>query len=188
LGVAAVTVGATLLLYPFVPLARYAIAPPAQPRLPYPVDLPPAVAQELKIRPAKAGAVAPRDNRLVIPSIGVNMRVLEGPNENVLWRGAWRIPGTSTPNKGGNTVITGHRFQYRAGSNTLYLADKVKKGDLMVAYWNGKPYTYRVTEKKLVAPNADYIHAPSAKPRLTVYTCAPLFSTKQRLVLIGELL
>lgn len=188
LAVGALAVGAAVVVYPFLPLMRYAVAQPAMPRLPYPVDLPAVVAAEMKVKPAKAGAVVPRDNRLVIPSIGVNLRIVDGPDEKTLWRGAWRIPGTSTPNKGGNTVVSAHRWQYRSGSNTLYLADKVKKGDLMVAYWNGKPYTFRVTEKKLVAADADYIQAPSAKPKLTVYTCAPLFSTKQRLVLVGEAL
>lgn len=177
--------------YPFVPFLRYAVAQPATPRLPYALDLTPAEAAEFNVQPAKGGAHGaaklPSDNRLVIPKIGVNMRIVEGPTESTLWRGAWHVPGTSTPDRGGNTVISGHRWQYRAGSNTLYLADRVKKGDLVLAYWNGKAKKYRVTETKLVAPDASYINAPTAKPRITIYTCAPLFSTKFRLVLIAEL-
>jgi LPXTG-site transpeptidase (sortase) family protein len=188
--VTVIGVGLAILLYPLVPLMRYSAFQPATPRLPYAVDLTPAEAAEFNVQPATAAsngvAKLPSGNRLVIPKIGVNMRILEGKNESVLWRGAWHIPGTSTPDKGGNTVISGHRWQYRAGSNTLYLADRVKKGDLMVVYWNGKARKYRVTETKLVNPDAGYIQAPSAKPRITVYTCAPLFSTKYRLVLIGE--
>ncbi len=182
----ALVLGAALVAYPFWPLVRYTVAPPTLPRLPYPADISAAVAAETKVQPAKAGAVIPSGNRLAIPAIGVNMRIVEGPPESVLSKGAWHIPGTSIPPEGGNTVISGHRWQYRSGSNTLYLADRVKIGDLMVVYCGGKSYAYRVTETKLVDPNDVYIHYPSENAKLTVYTCAPLFSTTHRLVLIGE--
>jgi LPXTG-site transpeptidase (sortase) family protein len=130
----------------------------------------------------------PPDNRLVIPKIGVNLPIVEGKESDAaLWKGAWRIPGSSTPKDGGNTVLSGHRFRYRPPSNlTLYLLDQVKKGDAMIVYWQGKEYDYRVSETKIVPRDNTDIAEPTITDQLTVFTCHPLFSTKERLVVIGE--
>lgn len=132
----------------------------------------------------------PLDNRLVIPKIGVNLPIVEGTNsDNALWKGAWRIPSSSTPKDGGNTVLSAHRFRYRPPSNlTLYLLDKVKRGDIMIVYWQGKEYDYRVTQTKIVPRENTDIAEPTLTDQLTVFTCHPLFSTKERLVVVGELL
>lgn len=130
----------------------------------------------------------PIDNQLVIPKIGVDLPIVEGTNsDDALWKGAWRIPGSSTPPDGGNTVLSGHRFRYRPPSNlTLYLLDQVKKNDVMIVYWKGKEYDYRVSETKIVPRDNTDIAEPTLTDQLTVFTCHPLFSTKERLVVIGE--
>lgn len=132
----------------------------------------------------------PADNRLVIPKIGVNLPIVEGQeSEAALWKGAWRIADSSTPKIGGNTVLSAHRFRYRPPSNlTLYLLDKVKRGDIMIVYWEGKEYDYRVSETKIVPRENTDIAEPTLTDQLTVFTCHPLFSTKERLVVVGELL
>jgi LPXTG-site transpeptidase (sortase) family protein len=132
----------------------------------------------------------PPDNRLVIPKIGVNLSIVEGQeSEAALWKGAWRIPSSSTPKDGGNTVLSAHRFRYRPPSNlTLYLLDKVKRDDIMIVYWQGKEYDYRVTQTKIVPRENTDIAEPTLTDQLTVFTCHPLFSTKERLVVIGELI
>jgi len=130
----------------------------------------------------------PPDNRLVIPKIGVNIPIVEGQeSDSALWKGAWRIPNSSTPKVGGNTVLSAHRFRYRPPSNlTLYLLDKVKRGDTMIVYWQGKEYDYRVSETKIVPRENTDIAEPTLEDQLTVFTCHPLFSTKERLVVVGE--
>ncbi len=130
----------------------------------------------------------PPDNRLVIPKIGVNLPIMESQDSDAsLWKGAWRIPNSSTPNSGGNTVLSAHRFRYRPPSNlTLYLLDKVERGDTMIVYWQGKEYDYQITETKIVPRENTDIAEPTLTDQLTVFTCHPLFSTKERLVVIGE--
>lgn len=132
----------------------------------------------------------PADNRLVIPKIGVNLPIVEGDNsENALWKGAWRVTDSSNPKEGGNTVLSAHRFRYRPPSNlTLYLLDQVKKGDVMIVYWEGKEYDYRVSDTKIVPRENTDIAEPTLTDQLTVFTCHPLFSTKERLVVVGELI
>lgn len=180
-----ITVGAVILLIPFTPWIRYWLLRP-EPQYPYPTKL--AGTSTLPIVPDAQRDAVPKDNRLVIPKIGVDYEIVEGPDEKSLKRGIWRIPQTSTPDKGGNTVLTGHRFRYLSGPKTLYLLDQMEVGDIIIVYWKGEEYDYKVVERRIVNPDAVEILDPTPEPLLTIFTCTPLFSTKQRLVLFARLL
>lgn len=133
-------------------------------------------------------AVSP--NRLIIPKIGVNAPIVDSESaEYGLSRGSWRMPESSTPDKGGNTVITGHRFKYLPPNNmTFYLFHKLEKGDAFSIIWNKEKYFYRIKETKIVEANDMSILNPSEESIVTMFTCHPIYSTKQRLVVIGELI
>lgn len=141
-----------------------------------------------KINPASqtGGGV----NRLIIPKIGVNAPIIESADENYgLDRGVWRLPKSSTPEEQGNMIITGHRFKYLPPSNlTFYLFHKLEKGDIASVIWEGKIYYYRIKEIKIVNADDVSILKQSDKPILTMYTCDPIYSTKNRLTVIGELI
>jgi sortase A len=124
----------------------------------------------------------PADNTLVIPSIGLKETVYDGQTAKTLRQGIWHLPKSSSPDKGGNTVMAGHRFTYR-GPAILYNLDKVKTGDSIIMYWQGKRYNYKVSNVLIVPPTQVSIEAPTAEPLLTIYTCTPLWSVKSRLVL-----
>ncbi len=188
-----IILGGLIVSYPFWPKLHYAIAKPA-PVIPYQTklgttgQLNPQVA--LSGLPIVGDKPIPTENRLVIPSIGVDMPILEGSDQSVLNRGGiWRIPKTSDPLKGGNMVLSGHRWMYLPpSSRTLYLLDKVKDGEPIIVYWRGQEYDYRIVRHEVVAPNRVDILDPTPQPRLTIFTCTPLFSTKYRLVVYGELI
>ena len=128
-------------------------------------------------------------NRLIIPKAGVDMPIYKSENSNVLTKGGWIFPGTSTPYDVGNTVIFGHRFRYLPPiSNTFYNLDKIEIGDEFQIRWQDKIYRYRVVQIKVIEPTDLSVLAPSDTPIVTLITCAPLFSTKQRLVVIAELI
>lgn len=127
-------------------------------------------------------------DRLLMPQIGVSMPIFESDSANTLLKGGWIFPGTSTPDKGGNTVIFGHRFRYLPPiSNTFYSLDKINIGDVFTVAWKGKLYTYKVKEKKIIEPTDFSVLNKTSGPEITLITCAPLFSTKQRLVVVGTL-
>ncbi len=130
----------------------------------------------------------PKENVLVIPQIGVDSIVIEGSSPSALDRGLWRRPHSSTPDKGGNTVITGHRFMYSAGPKTFYNLDEIKRGDKFFVYWEGKEYDYEVTDVFVVEPNQTEIEKESSEPILTLYTCTPLWTASQRLVVRAKLI
>ena len=125
--------------------------------------------------------------RLIIPSIKVDMPIIinEKNETKALAKGAWLIPGTARP--GGkigynNTVISAHRYMYTSGPKTFYNLDKVKIGDTISVMWNGKTFNYIVSDTAMVKPSAVYILNPTKKQVLTLFTCTPVFTTKNRLV------
>lgn len=139
--------------------------------------------------------VDPSHKQLVIPKIGVDMSVIvtgkeydEADAYAALNKGAWLYTTTSTPNEGGNTVIAGHRFKYLPpSSNTLYSLDKLEKGDDILVYWQGREYTYRVVNEKVIHPTDLSILNTTPSPTLTLITCTPVFSNTNRLVVTASL-
>jgi LPXTG-site transpeptidase (sortase) family protein len=129
-------------------------------------------------------------NRVIIPKIGVNAPIVVTDNSAYgLSQGSWLVPDTSTPDQGGNTVLTGHRFKYLPPNNlTFYLFDKLEVGDLVSVVWKEKDYLYRVKETKIVEATDLSIQDPTDEPTLTMFTCHPIYSTDQRLVIVSELL
>lgn len=127
-------------------------------------------------------------DRLIMPQISVSMPIFESDSVNTLLKGGWVFPGTSTPDRGGNTVIFGHRFRYLPPiSNTFYSLDKINIGDTFTVTWQGKVYTYKVKEKKIIEPTDFSVLNKTSEAEITLITCAPLFSAKQRLVVVGFL-
>ncbi len=177
---ACILVGLAIALYPFWPLVTYSLAPP------HVSDAAPASGA-----PAALGtlpAFAAEQNVLIIPKIGVRIPVVEGDSKAALSRGAWRIPGTSDDPLRGNMVLSAHRFRYRPPlATTFYLLDKIAPGDTFTLSWQGRPYVYRVAQTFVVEPTATEILQPTPAPVVTLFTCTPLFSTAQRLVVVGEL-
>jgi len=130
-----------------------------------------------------------QDNRIIITKIGVNAPVIISDSEEALERGAWLLPQGSTPDKGGNTIIAGHRFKYKPPSSlTFYLFHKLSVGDIVSVLWQGESYFYTIKEIKIVEPTAVEILDPSDDPILTLFTCHPLYSTEKRLVVWADLL
>jgi LPXTG-site transpeptidase (sortase) family protein len=126
-------------------------------------------------------------DRLTIPQAGIDMPILQGNSVSILLKGGWLFPGTSTPDAGGNSVIFGHRFRYLPPiSNTFYNLDKVKNSDQFTITWRGKIYTYQVVNIKIIEPTDLSVLAPSTMSQVTLVTCSPLFSSKQRLVVVAK--
>ncbi|MCX6796138.1 MAG: sortase [Candidatus Falkowbacteria bacterium] len=180
-----------LILLPFYPLLRYEGMKKEEAKLNTEAKKERAVKEVAQIKsylPNAKYAVSP--NRLIITKIGVNAPIVEAKNEQVgLNLGAWRVPESSTPDQGGNTVITGHRFKYLPPNNlTFYLLDKLIVGDIFSVIWQGKDYYYRVKETKVVPSNDLSVLNSTDQPIITLFTCTPIYSTKNRLVVVGELI
>ncbi len=129
----------------------------------------------------------PKDNRLVIPALGLDEAIYEGQSIYTVNKGVWIRPNASTPDRAGNTVMVGHRFTYTNPRGVFYYLDKLNLGDPIVVYWHAKAYKYETTAMKVVPPTDESVEAPSSDSQLTLYTCTPLWSLKDRLVITAEL-
>lgn len=133
---------------------------------------------------------APSGNRLIIPAMMLNQPTLEGPESdwfNILYKGIWRWPGGSTPDKGGNTIFLSHRFSYTGPRGAFYYLDKLQVGDAIGVIWNGKTYTYSVISSQTVPPTDTAIENNTADSQITLFTCTPLWHPVNRLVVVAKL-
>lgn len=126
-----------------------------------------------------------RGDKLFIPGLDMEENIYSGGIAS-LSKGVWRVPKTSTPDKGGNTVLVGHRFTYKDPTGVFYHLDKVKKEDPITLHWQGKAYEYKVADIKIVPATEVSVEDNTKEPQLTIYTCTPLWSVKNRLVVIAE--
>jgi len=200
------TLGIVLVVYPFWPSIQYALFPPQITKeIPGVPESSAVIEQEKEqnnqeiqtitttpnnnTNSGTNTVVETKTNLLIIPKIGVKMSIVEGTSEATLNKGAWRLPETSTPDKGGNTAIAGHRWLYRPPSQkTFYLLDKLEIGDTFKITWEGKDYNYQITGISIVSPTDVWVLNQTEKSIVTLITCTPLFSTKNRLVVKGELI
>jgi len=128
------------------------------------------------------------ENKLSIPKIFVDGVIYEGEDKTVLEKGLWRRPFSSTPDRGGNTVIVAHRFLFTEGPNTFYHLDKMEEGDTFELTWEDKKYNYKVFEVSIVEPSAIEIEQNTKESIITLYTCTPLWTAEKRLVVKAKLL
>jgi len=127
-------------------------------------------------------------NHVVIPRLRLDEPIYDNPNPATLDQGVWLRPNTSTPDKGSNTVLTGHRWLYNNPSSAVfYNLDKVLEKDHVLVVWDGKIYVYTVGNIKEVLPTAVEVEDPTESEQLTLYTCTPLWTASHRLVLTAQL-
>lgn len=146
--------------------------------------------------PPSAPAQAPDPNapsELSIPAINVKAPIVfdepstnEGKVQMALRRGVVRYGQTGTPGQPGNTVILGHSSgQPWAPGDYKWiftLLDKLQPGDHIQISYQGIEYIYKITGSEVVAPDNLSILTPTAGPTLTLVTCTPVGTSKNRLV------
>lgn len=143
-----------------------------------------------KVAAKSSGLLSDSVNHVVIPSMLLDQRIYEGPTSQqyqILNKGIWRWPLGSTPDKGGNTVLIGHRFTYTDPRGVFYYLNKVSIGDVIGVFWNDKEYRYNVVNIEEVPPNDTTIERSTTQAELTLFTCTPLFLPKDRLVIVADL-
>ena len=133
---------------------------------------------------AKAEFLPDVVGRLTILSANINHYVVFGATNNKLEYGPGYILGTSLPGSGGNFAIAGHRTTYGAPFGNL---DRVQVGETIIFQTNTNQYKYQVIEVKIVSPEDNYVLENYGDDRITLTTCHPKFSAKQRLIVIGQL-
>jgi sortase A len=145
----------------------------------------PKKAPPRKVARGKALAV------LDIPRIQLdNKVVVEGVGRDELRKGPGHVPSTVAPGQPGTFGISGHRTTYGA---PFYRLDQLAKGDTITVVTREATYTYTVTRTAIVRPVdtqvLDNVRGADGQPKatITLTTCHPRYSARQRLVVFGDL-
>lgn len=150
--------------------------------------------------------IGPPENRLLIPSLGLNVPIVIPPNDALLredWEhlekdiqtalehGTVHYPGTARPGQAGNFFVTGHSSYYpwSQGKYKSVFArlPMLKTGDEFWIYYGGDRHRYVIQEKKEVKPtDVGVLDQPLDRRIATLMTCVPVGTTLRRLVLTAQ--
>lgn len=115
-----------------------------------------------------------------IPAIESDLLVVEGTDSRQLRWGAGHLTGSVYPGESGNCVLAAHR-DYTFGTYFSRL-DELKEGDAVEIDYMGFTHTYRVTGSMVTTPDDLSALMPTENPLLTLITCHPRGSGKERLI------
>lgn len=119
-----------------------------------------------------------------IPDLVDGWTVVEGVTRSDLRNGAGHMVHTPLPGQPGNSVISGHRTTYGAPFHNL---DTLDPGAFIEVETAIGVHTYAVRETVIVRPNELWVTEPRDGAWLTLTTCHPKFSSRERLVVVAEL-
>lgn len=125
---------------------------------------------------------------LIIPRLNARVPFYTG-DQSALQKGAWhRYPERGDPVKGGNFILSAHRFnlgltpQGTKQKSSFYHIDELHQNDDIYVVFKGKKYHYVVSRVYDVSRSAVEIEAPSTTAKLTLYSCSMQGERAGRLV------
>lgn len=125
-------------------------------------------------------------SRIRIPTLGVDTVVVEGTSKEALDAGAGHYTESALPGQPGNVAIAGHRVTYGKPFEDL---DKLKPGDRAFLDTPVGSYVYEMVapfdghaNPWVIEPDDWSVIASTPEPSLTLTTCHPKGSARQRLV------
>jgi sortase A len=121
-------------------------------------------APAVRARRPEAGSVV---GRIRIASAGVDVVALEGVGDDILRRAAGHFPGTALPGARGNASFAAHRDSFFRGLRDVGVGDAIELETPEGAF------LYRVSETRVVEPEAVEVVASRGRDELTLITCFP---------------
>jgi len=149
--------------------------------------------------------ITPYQNRVIVPSIGKNIPLIDIKNKNISWEkelnsifnkelenGIIRYPGSAKPGDTWNSFIFGHSSNFpwmKWDYNEVFaLLWELKIGDEIIVYYNQEKYTYVIKEQNVIKPgDVSILKRDKNKKELTLMTCWPIGTTLNRLIVTWEL-
>ena len=150
----------------------------------------PGDADAVNIPEPKEVVAPPANGTLRIGSANITMPVYDGSSASLLYWGAWRSPwNQAVPGEAGNVVLFGHRYlKLPPSKNTMFNLHRVEAGEVIEVDWAGQTFRYIVEGSQVVQPSDVSVLSETEEPTLTLITCTPVFTTKERLVVTARLL
>ena len=138
------------------------------------------------------------ENKLIIPKLNVDVPlnfgigldgVMEAMNRGVVH---YRINGASAfPGEVGNFVVMGHSAgDIYSGNQYKFIfsgLERLEVGDIMYVHYNSTRYTYKMVSNEIIWPTeVSKLIINTDKPLMTLVTCWPLGTSRQRLLIHAE--
>ena len=120
---------------------------------------------------------------LIIPSLMLRQTIYSGVSTPTLDKGVGYWPGTALPGHVGNVVLAGHRV---SNFKPFRYLDLLKTGDEIQLTTSEGKFIYTIRQTTIVEPSDTWIIDQDAAVTLTLFTCHPVGSTKQRLVVFAD--
>ena len=117
--------------------------------------------------------------RIVIPTIGVDKIVVSGVRRDDLKRGPGHYPQTPLPGQPGNSAIAGHRTTY---GQPFHRVDELVPGDEIIVTTLQGEFRYEVSGTEIVLPSQVEVIDDQGDDRLTLTSCHPKYSARQRII------
>lgn len=146
------------------------------------------------VNAADIAAPKKQADRIIIPTIGVDVHYGSNGQASLDQGAWWRYPERGDPQKGGNFIIAAHRFSIQPTpgktieKSPFYHIGKLKQGDKILVDYNGARYGYAISKLFNVKPDQTEIEAPlpDDASRLTLYSCDLGGSAEGRVVLYAK--
>jgi sortase A len=120
-----------------------------------------------------------------IPRLGLKKIVVSGVTIDDLRKGPGHYRNTALPGQKGNSAIAAHRTAYGSPFKEV---DKMEAGDeIFVTNALKERFTYRVRDIKVVEPTDFSVLEPTDEAILTLTSCTPLYTAKQRIIITSVL-
>lgn len=122
--------------------------------------------------------------RIMIPSIGEEIVVVQGTDTASLQKGPGHYPDTAFPGQGKTIGIAGHRTTYLAPFRNI---NEIADGDEITLEMPYGTFTYTVQKHEIVDPSQVEIVDDVGYERLVLTACHPLYSAAQRWAVFAKL-
>jgi LPXTG-site transpeptidase (sortase) family protein len=139
------------------------------------------------------------DFSIIVPKVGINAPVTANINPKseasylpALSQGVAHASTSFLPDQDGTVYLFSHSTNYdwfvKDLNAVFYHLKSLDTGDLIVIVYKNKRYTYKLREKKVVAPNEiSYLIPQHGTKTLILQTCWPPGSTAERLLIFADL-
>lgn len=123
--------------------------------------------------------------KIIIPKIDLDYVIVEGVTLEDMKSGPGHWPETPFPGMGGNFILSGHRNMY---GWPFFKLDKLAVGDTIEILLPYVAATYEVTRSLIVQPDQVEVVAQRGVEEVSLTTCDPPFTARNRLVIQGKLM
>jgi len=146
--------------------------------------LPPELPDQVDFHPIAAPDQGSSFAFLRIPKIGVDEVLFEGVDRQTLKSGPGHMESTPLPGEPGNSVLSGHRTTH---GRPFFDLDLLDVGDGIEVETAIGVHVYRVREMRVVLPTDVWVTDYRPGGWMTLTTCNPKFSARERLIVWAEM-